>query len=107
MCYVFVSDYLQSKFDKRIIRYIFIDYDNERKGWRCYDPTRGHCYTSRNVVFDEASSWWSSQEVRLSDFKEIKEKMKQQLGDHSKVKEKESGQGFVEGEVEKDETPNK
>ncbi|KAK4433007.1 Copia protein [Sesamum alatum] len=34
-------------------------YDSQRKGRRCCDPTIGKCYTSRNVVFDEASSWWS------------------------------------------------
>ncbi|KAL0374948.1 UNVERIFIED_CONTAM: putative mitochondrial protein [Sesamum radiatum] len=35
------------------------DFSSQRKGWRCCDPTTGKCYTSRNVVFDEASSWWS------------------------------------------------
>ncbi|KAK4434384.1 hypothetical protein Salat_0601200 [Sesamum alatum] len=39
-------------------------YDSQRKGWPCCDPTIGKCYISRNVVFNEASSWWSlSQEI--------------------------------------------
>jgi len=73
--YVFVPNHLRSKFDKKAIRCIFIGYDHERKGWRCYDPTTGRCYTSRNVVFDEASSWWSLQATTLPDSKEIKEKL--------------------------------
>ena len=54
---VFVPDYLQRKFDKKAICRIFVGYDNERKEWRCCDPTIGRCYTSSNVVFDEVSSW--------------------------------------------------
>lgn len=59
VCYLFVPDQLRSKFDKKALRCIFLGYDSERKGWRCCDPTTNRCYTSRNVVFDEASSWWS------------------------------------------------
>ncbi|KAE8724613.1 tir-nbs resistance protein [Hibiscus syriacus] len=50
-----------SKFDKKAVRCIFVGYDSQRKGWKCCDPISGRCYTSRNVVFDEASSWWSSE----------------------------------------------
>jgi len=71
VCYVFVPDHLRSKLDKKVIRCIFMGYDHERKGWRCCDPTMGRCYTSRNVVFDEASLWWSSQATTLPDSKEI------------------------------------
>ena len=56
VCYVCVPSHLRSKFDKKAIRCIFIGYDNQRKGWKCCDPTTGKCYTSRDVVFDEASS---------------------------------------------------
>jgi hypothetical protein len=61
--YVFVPDHLRTKFDKKAIRYIFIGYDDERKGWRCYDPTTERMHTSRNVVFDEASTWWPSKYI--------------------------------------------
>lgn len=60
--------------EKKAIRCIFIGYDNQRKGWRCCDPATGKCYTLRNVVFDEASSWWSSSNEVLPDsnvFKEV------------------------------------
>ncbi|KAE8655260.1 tir-nbs resistance protein [Hibiscus syriacus] len=50
-----------SKFDKKAVRCIFVGYDSQRNGWKCCDPMSGRCYTSQNVVFDEASSWWSSE----------------------------------------------
>ncbi|KAL3534587.1 hypothetical protein ACH5RR_003048 [Cinchona calisaya] len=64
-----LKDQLRSKFDKKAIRCIFVGYDNERKGWRCCDPTIGKCYVSRNVVFDEALSWWPSEAILTSDLK--------------------------------------
>ncbi|KAJ7962838.1 Retrovirus-related Pol polyprotein from transposon TNT 1-94 [Quillaja saponaria] len=67
ICYVFVPDHLRSKIDKKAIRCIFVGYDTQRKGWKCCDPTTGKCYTSRNVVFDESSSWWSSENEILPD----------------------------------------
>nr|CAD1829790.1 unnamed protein product [Ananas comosus var. bracteatus] len=88
VCYVFVPDHLRSKFDKKAIRCIFVGYDSERKGWRCCDPTTGRCYTSRNVVFDEASSWWSSQEVILPDSEEIEIKLQEKLGEQEQEGEK-------------------
>ncbi|GJY60112.1 PLAC8 family protein [Tanacetum coccineum] len=57
-------------------------YDGQRKGWRCFDPTTRKCYTSRDVVFDEASSWWSSNNDVLLDsgvFKEALEDSHVQL----------------------------
>lgn len=77
VCYVFVPDHLRSKFDKKAVRCIFLGYDNQRKGWRCCDPTTDKCYVSRNVVFDEASSWWSSEAVLLPDSKEMEEKLQE------------------------------
>jgi hypothetical protein len=90
VCYVFVPDHLRSKFDKKAIRCIFMGYNSQRKGWRCCDPTTGRCYTSRNVIFDEASSWWSEDKATLPVLKEIEEKMpesmEEQLGkDQSRV----------------------
>lgn len=72
VCYVFVPDHLRSKMDKKAVKCIFVGYDNQRKGWRCCDPTVGKCYTSRNVVFDEASSWWSSEDEILPESNAIK-----------------------------------
>jgi hypothetical protein len=83
VCYVFVPNHLRSKFDKKAIRCIFVGYDSQRKGWKCCDPTSGRCYTSRDVVFDEASSWWSSEKEVLSDSREFGDKLQQKMGEHT------------------------
>lgn len=61
--YVFMPVNLRTKFDKKAVRCIFVGYDDERKGWMCYDPTTGRIYTSKNVVFDEVSAWWPSKDM--------------------------------------------
>ncbi|KAE8736454.1 PLAC8 family protein [Hibiscus syriacus] len=43
-----------SKFDKKVVRCIFVGYDIQRKGWKCCDPISGRCYTSRNVMGEHA-----------------------------------------------------
>ena len=81
VCYVFVPDHLRSKFEKKAIRCIFVGYDDARKGWRCCDPTTGKCHISRNVVFDEASAWWSPEKVELPeshDLEEVPEEIKEE-----------------------------
>ncbi|KAL3502821.1 hypothetical protein ACH5RR_037270 [Cinchona calisaya] len=40
------ADHLRSKADKKAVQCIFVGYDNQRKGWRCLDPTSGKCYVS-------------------------------------------------------------
>jgi len=75
VCYVFIPNHLRSKMDKKVVRCIFVGYDNQRKGWRCCDPITGKCYTSRNVVFDESSSWWSIEHQSLPDSEGLKEEM--------------------------------
>jgi len=82
VCYVFVPDHLRSKIDKKAVRCIFVGYDNQRKGWKCCDPVNGRCYTSRDVVFDEASSWWTSEKEVLPDSKEFEDMLQQKIGEH-------------------------
>lgn len=67
VCYVFLHDHLRTKFDKKAIKCIFVGYDNRRKGWRCCDSMIGRCYVMRNVVFDEASSWWPLEKTEIED----------------------------------------
>lgn len=86
VCYVFVPDQLRSKFDKKALRCIFLGYDSERKGWRCCDPTTNRCYTSRNVVFDEASSWWS-QEITLPRSKDLDDDLQRLKIEETKEKD--------------------
>ena len=83
VCYVFVPSHLRSKFDKKAVTCIFVGYDNQRKGWRCCDPTTGRCYTSRDVVFDEASSWWSLEKKALPDSNLIEEILQQKMGEQT------------------------
>ncbi|KAH9726925.1 hypothetical protein KPL70_008466 [Citrus sinensis] len=83
VCYVFVPDHLRSKIDKKAVRCIFVGYDNQRKGWKCCDPVNGRCYTSRDVVFDEASSWWTSEKEVLPGSKEFEDMLQQKMGEHS------------------------
>lgn len=44
---------------------IFTVYNEQKKGWRCVDPTAHKAYVSPHLVFDEASSWWSTENVAL------------------------------------------
>ncbi|KAG6517284.1 hypothetical protein ZIOFF_020669 [Zingiber officinale] len=77
----FIDDF-SSKFDKKAIRCIFVGYDSQRKGWKCCDPTSERCYTSRNVVFDEASSWWTTEKEVLPESKDLKDKVQQKMREH-------------------------
>uniref|UniRef100_A0A2N9J1Z6 CCHC-type domain-containing protein n=1 Tax=Fagus sylvatica TaxID=28930 RepID=A0A2N9J1Z6_FAGSY len=56
---------------------------NYREDWivdsGCSNDMTGHCYTSRNVIFDEASSWWSEDKATLPVLKEIEEKMPESM----------------------------
>lgn len=58
VCYVHVSDQLRAKMDAKAQKCVFVGYDPERKGWRCMDPHTLKVVTSRDVVFDEISSYY-------------------------------------------------
>lgn len=76
VCYVFVPSHLRHKMEKKAIRCVFVGYDSQRKGWRCCDPNSGKVYVSRNVIFDEQSSWWSPENQVLPDTHQLKENLK-------------------------------
>jgi len=59
--------------EKRVVRCIFVGYDAERKGWRCCEPNTGKVYVSRNVIFDENTSWWSTDSQVLPDSQKLLE----------------------------------
>lgn len=67
---MFVPNHRRTKFDKNVIRCIFIGHDDEQKGWRCCDLTTGHIYILRNVVFDKAPAWWPSKDMVQSDLEQ-------------------------------------
>lgn len=85
MRYVFVPDQLRTKLEKKAIRCIFTGYNEQKKGWRCVDPTTHKAYVSPHVVFDEASSWWSTENVALPDSKSLDTSMRAQLPERQEV----------------------
>ncbi|KAG6473290.1 hypothetical protein ZIOFF_067204 [Zingiber officinale] len=64
--------------------YVLFDPENVKpeKGVKCCDPTSERCYTSRNVVFDEASSWWTTEKEVLPESKDLEDKVKQKMREH-------------------------
>ncbi|KAI3826790.1 hypothetical protein L1987_00846 [Smallanthus sonchifolius] len=79
VCYVFIPGHLRHKLEKKAVRCIFFGYDNEKKGWRCCEPSTGKCYVSRNVNFDENSSWWSSNQEILPDTDDMKKELSERV----------------------------
>lgn len=75
VCYGFIPDYLCRKLDKKVVKCVFICYDNQRKVWKCSDPTTGRCYTSHHVEFDETSSWWSMKKKISPNQTDLKNKL--------------------------------
>ncbi|KAD1553683.1 hypothetical protein E3N88_42639 [Mikania micrantha] len=65
--------------EKKAVCCIFIGYDLERKGWRCCDPSTGNVHVSRNVVFDETSSWWAADNQLLQNTKQLVESLESSL----------------------------
>ncbi|GKV02840.1 hypothetical protein SLEP1_g15229 [Rubroshorea leprosula] len=60
ICYVHVPDSQRNKFDAKARKCIFVGYDEQKKGWKCMDPISHKFVVSRDVVFDEISSYYGS-----------------------------------------------
>jgi Reverse transcriptase (RNA-dependent DNA polymerase) len=61
--YVFVEQHKRSKLDDKSVKCIFIGYCSQTKGYKMYNPADGKVIVSRNVKFDENSSWkWNDEE---------------------------------------------
>ena len=68
LCYTHVPSEVRHKMDARSIKCVFLSYPDERKGYKCYDPSTRRVYISRDVVFDEKDSWYGSKkEVMVPD----------------------------------------
>ncbi|KAK3040236.1 hypothetical protein RJ639_028948 [Escallonia herrerae] len=62
IAYAHVSNEKRSKLDDKSERYVFIGYDQSSKGYKLYNPSNGKIVISRDVEFDEESSWeWKIQ----------------------------------------------
>jgi len=62
-CYVHIPKSSRTKLDPKAKKCIFVGYDSYRKGWRCMDPETKKFVTSRDIVFDEISSYHSAQKT--------------------------------------------
>ena len=53
-----MPDELRTKLNPKAEKCVFIGYSLEQKGYRCYNPATHKLRVSRDVVFDEMSSWY-------------------------------------------------
>ncbi|KAH0773837.1 hypothetical protein KY290_010974 [Solanum tuberosum] len=62
-CYVHIPKTNRTKLDLEAKKCVFVGYDSYGKGWRCMDPEPKKLVTSRDIVFDEISSYHSAQKT--------------------------------------------
>ena len=63
-----MPDELRTKLDPKVEKCNFIGYSLEQKGYKCYNnPVTQKLRISRDVVFDEMSSWYSAKKASEAD----------------------------------------
>ena len=71
ICYVHVPQELRTKLDAKSEKCVFVGYSLEQKGYRCYNPSTRELKVSRDVVFDELSSWYiESKTLQVEEFED-------------------------------------
>jgi hypothetical protein len=60
VCYAHIPDELRTKLDVKSEKCIFVGYPLDPKGYRCYNPVTKNLRVSRDVVFHEMTSWYTS-----------------------------------------------
>ena len=53
IAYVHIPDEKRRKLDPKAEKCVFIGYAQDRKGYKCYNPSTKKTWVSRDVVFDE------------------------------------------------------
>ena len=53
IAYVHLYKHQRSKLNPRALRCVFVGYDNNKKGYRCYHPPTKRMYVTMDVVFHE------------------------------------------------------
>ena len=47
----------------RMVHSMLVGYSLEQKGYKCYSPSTRKVQTSRDVVFDETTSWYAQEKI--------------------------------------------
>ena len=63
LCYVHVPKGSHTKLDPKARKCVFVGHNSICKGWRCMDPETKQFIISRDVVFDEVSSYYAAQNL--------------------------------------------
>ncbi|CAL2255037.1 unnamed protein product [Prunus armeniaca] len=62
LCYAQIPEQQRQKFDQTSTRCVFLGYGSYEKGYRLYNLESGKVIISRDVIFNEESSWdWNAQ----------------------------------------------
>jgi hypothetical protein len=56
--YVHIPKEKRKKLDAKAEKCILVGYSDEQKGYKCYNPQTKQACVSRDVVFDESTSWY-------------------------------------------------
>ena len=57
--YVHIPDKKRQKLDPKSKKCILVGYSLEQKGYKCFNPSTRKVRVSRDVVFDESTSWYA------------------------------------------------
>ncbi|KAK8926652.1 hypothetical protein KSP39_PZI018973 [Platanthera zijinensis] len=66
-CYVHISDALRTKLHAKARKLVFVGYDERKKRWKCIDPVTKKFVVSRDVIFDELTSYGGGSSVELQE----------------------------------------
>ena len=61
IAYVHIPDDTRQKLDPKSEKCILVGYSLEQKGYKCYNPSTRKVRISRDVVFDESTSWYAQE----------------------------------------------